>query len=152
MVLKQVEAMLKSDGKLESRLNNVLSIIKYEVEDVSWVGFYWINEAKDTLDLGAFQGKSACMEIPIPKGVCGKAFYENRPIAVPDVNKFEGHIACDSDTKSEIVLPINVDGNTIGVLDIDSLELNRFKSENIQYFREIVKNIEEEIKKAKEVK
>lgn len=145
MIIKQVEEIMNSDEHIDSRINNILAIIKYEVKDISWVGIYLYDEIKDRLYLGPFQGKTACMSIENGKGVCGKSFEEDKDLAVADVSKFKGHILCDSDSKSEIVLPIHKDGKKIGVLDIDSYSLNRFKNESIPYFKEIIKLIEEEI-------
>ncbi|MBQ3918405.1 MAG: GAF domain-containing protein, partial [Oscillospiraceae bacterium] len=91
---------------------------------INWAGFYLIEDGR--LVLGPFQGNTACVEIPLGKGVCGTAAAEDRTVLVPDVHLFAGHIACDSASRSEIVIPVYINGRLIGVLDIDSPILSRF--------------------------
>ena len=107
-----------------SNLANAAALLWQELPDINWAGFYLMND--NVLYLGPFQGKPACIEIPLGKGVCGTAAAENSTQLVPDVHAFPGHIACDSASNSEIVLPIGKDGAVWGVLDIDSPTFARF--------------------------
>jgi GAF domain-containing protein len=103
---------------------NIAALIWYGLPDLNWAGFYFIKGAD--LVLGPFQGKPACVRIPKNKGVCGAAAAARRTLIVPDVHAFEGHIACDSASQSEIVVPLLREGAAIGVLDLDSPSLARF--------------------------
>lgn len=107
-----------------SNLANASALLWDALPDLNWAGFY-LREG-DKLILGPFQGKVACVEIPWGKGVCGTAAAENRTVRVADVHTFSGHIACDSASNSEIVVPLRKDGQVIGVLDIDSPLFDRF--------------------------
>ena len=107
-----------------SNLSNAAALLWQELPDINWAGFYLMKG--NVLYLGPFQGKPACIEIPLGKGVCGTAAAENVTQLVPDVHAFPGHIACDSASNSEIVIPIRKDGAVWGVLDIDSPSLGRF--------------------------
>ncbi|MDD3122103.1 MAG: GAF domain-containing protein [Candidatus Izemoplasmatales bacterium] len=107
-----------------SNISNMAAIIHDFFDDISWVGFYLYDGKK--LYLGPFQGKPACVEIELGKGVCGTSATKNQTILVPNVLEFEGHIACESKTMSEIVVPIYKNNKLFGVLDIDSHSLNRF--------------------------
>ena len=119
---------------------NVSALLFESLENLNWAGFYLIRDGE--LVLGPFQGKTACMRIPIGKGVCGTAVKENRIIRVEDVHLFKGHIACDCASESEIVLPIHHDDKIIGVLDIDSPVKSRFTVEDEKGLAELVKVIE----------
>lgn len=122
-----------------ANLANASALLWQHLEDINWAGFYLL-EGK-TLVLGPFQGKPACIEIPLGKGVCGTAVAQSATVRVEDVHNFPGHIACDSASRSEIVIPIRVDGEIIGVLDIDSPVLNRFSQEDqkhLEMFAEIL--------------
>lgn len=105
-------------------LSNCAALLWEHLDRVNWAGFYLLKG--DTLYLGPFQGKVACTVIPVGKGVCGTAAKTKEIQLVPDVHQFPGHIACDSASNSEIVLPLTVDGELVGVMDIDSPDLNRF--------------------------
>ncbi len=120
----QIKAFIESTNNLISDLSNVSSLLFNSLEDVSWVGFYIYSNEK--LLLGPFMGKPACTEIEVGKGVCGTAFIKKETVIVKNVHDFVGHIACDSASNSEIVVPIFLDGKVVGVLDIDSTSLNRF--------------------------
>jgi GAF domain-containing protein len=122
---------------------NVSALLFESLENLNWAGFYLIRDGE--LVLGPFQGKTACMRIPIGKGVCGTAVKENRIIRVEDVHLFKGHIACDCASESEIVLPIHHDDKIIGVLDIDSPVKSRFTVEDEKGLAELVKVIEKNI-------
>lgn len=113
---------------------------------VNWAGFYVLDqENPEQLILGPFQGKVACQTIEIGKGVCGGAAYQKKTQLVPDVNEYPGHIACDGETNSEIVVPIERDGRVVGVLDIDCLSKNGFDEEDVKYLEELVANISKSI-------
>ena len=107
-----------------SNLSNAAALLWQELEDINWAGFYLLE--KDVLVLGPFQGKPACIEIPVGKGVCGTAVLEDRTLTVADVHAFPGHIACDAASASEIVVPLRKNGAVVGVLDIDSPTPGRF--------------------------
>lgn len=111
-----------------ANLSNAAALLWQELEDINWAGFYQLQDGR--LVLGPFQGKPACILIPVGKGVCGTAVAENRVQRVEDVHRFPGHIACDSASNSEIVLPLSCRGEIWGVLDIDSPKLGRFTPED----------------------
>ncbi|TNH42761.1 GAF domain-containing protein [Photorhabdus luminescens] len=119
-----LKALLSGEYDLIATLANASALLYERLYDVNWVGFYLIDG--DTLVLGPFQGKVACVRIPVGKGVCGTAVLEKRTQRVDDVHAFPGHIACDAASNAEIVLPLIVSGRVIGVLDIDSTVFNRF--------------------------
>lgn len=115
------------------RLSNQVALLKWFLQDVSWVGVYLLEG--DELVLGPFQGLPACERIRLGQGVCGKAAMEARTIAVEDVNAFPGHIACDSASRSEIVAPFfSSDGKVAGVLDVDSPVEGRFSDDDVPFF------------------
>ena len=144
LLIKQLKELLNRNDHELSNLSNLTSALKQTFNKISWVGFYLYD--KEKLYLGPFQGKVACTIIEIGNGVCGTAAAKKETIIVPDVDKFPGHIACDSESKSEIVLPIiNKDGELFGVLDIDSSEYNSFNETDKIYFEEICKLLVEEI-------
>ncbi|WP_394228651.1 GAF domain-containing protein [Pseudoalteromonas spongiae] len=122
----QVVALIEDETNLIANLANVSALLNLSLEDINWVGFYLLEN--DTLVLGPFQGNPACVRIPVGKGVCGTAFAEKQTQRIDNVHDFEGHIACDAASNSEIVIPLIKDGNYIGVLDIDSPSLSRFDS------------------------
>ncbi|MCG7529798.1 GAF domain-containing protein [Psychrobium sp. MM17-31] len=128
LVARQIEALI--DGELDAIavLSNVSAILNESMDNINWVGFYFMKN--NQLVLGPFQGKVACYRIPLDKGVCGKAVSTNSIQRIADVHAFPGHIACDSASESEIVLPLVVNGKIIGVLDIDAPILDRFSSED----------------------
>ena len=107
-----------------ANLSNAAALLWQSLTDINWAGFYIMGDGK--LVLGPFQGKPACITIPVGKGVCGTAVAEDRTQLVPDVHAFPGHIACDSASNSEIVIPVHVKGAIWGVLDIDSPTFERF--------------------------
>jgi GAF domain-containing protein len=132
----------KNDNKL-SNLSNFTAALKQTFDKINWVGFYLFDGEK--LYLGPFQGKVACTQIELGKGVCGSAASSLRTIIVPDVNKFSGHIVCDSDSKSEIVIPLIKNDKLLGVLDIDSASLNSFDKTDKKYLEYICNFLTEEI-------
>ncbi|MBR4779787.1 MAG: GAF domain-containing protein [Lachnospiraceae bacterium] len=121
---------------------NISALLYDALDNLNWAGFYLMREGE--LALGPFQGKTACMKIKVGKGVCGTAVQEDRTIRVDDVHLFKGHIACDSASDSEIVIPIHKDGRIIGVLDIDSPIKARFTQEDEEGLLKIVHVIEEQ--------
>lgn len=122
-----------------ANLSNSAALIWLLIEDINWAGFYLMKNGK--LVLGPFQGKPACINIELGKGVCGTAAQEKNTQLVKDVHDFPGHIACDSASASEVVVPIIVDGEVIGVLDIDSPNINRFDEEDKAGFERIVSTL-----------
>lgn len=136
LILEQLKALLDDETNLIPNLANASALIGMALKDINWAGFYLMKNSE--LLLGPFQGKPACIHIPVGKGVCGTAAYEKRTQLVADVHKFSGHIACDSASRSEIVVPIIVNGAVKGVLDIDSPLLNRFDSLDKDYLEEFV--------------
>ena len=123
-IKKQASILIESTNNLISDLSNVSSLLFNSLDDVSWVGFYIYSNGK--LLLGPFMGKPACTEIEIGKGVCGTAFAKKETVIVKNVHDFIGHIACDSASNSEIVVPIFVNEKVVGVLDLDSTSIGRF--------------------------
>lgn len=122
-------------GRWLTDLANTAAFVFHEMPQLNWVGFYLLEEG--TLFLGPFQGKPACTEIPLSKGVCGAAASARKTIVVPDVHEFPGHIVCDSASQSEIVVPLIRNGELIGVFDIDSPIKSRFGEKD----REFLENI-----------
>lgn len=129
LLAQQAKGLLHGEDDLIACAANFSSLLFNSMQRVNWVGFYFLkNEA---LLLGPFQGQVACTKIPLAQGVCGTAFSENKTLRIADVNAFKGHIACDTASASEIVIPLNINGKTIGVLDIDSPELDRFDENDL---------------------
>ncbi|MCL9783119.1 GAF domain-containing protein [Vibrio sp. S4M6] len=121
---KQAVALLEGETDLIANLSNLSALLNMELDRINWVGFYLLKQ--DQLVLGPFQGKPACVRIPVGRGVCGTSIATNTVQRIDDVHQFEGHIACDAASNSEIVIPFSVDGELVGVLDIDSPEISRF--------------------------
>ena len=140
MLLEQVKVLTASESNRIANLGNICSLLKYEM-DWYWVGFYVVDG--DELVLNCFQGTLACTRIAKGKGVCGLAWERNETIVVEDVNAFDGHIACSTETQSEIVLPVrNKRGDCIAVLDVDSEQLSTFDETDAKGLETIVKHIE----------
>jgi L-methionine (R)-S-oxide reductase len=123
-LIKQIEALLNKEDHIITNLANFIAALKQTFNKISWIGFYLFDGEK--LYLGPFQGKIACTTIKIGQGVCGTAAQKKETIVVTDVDKFPGHIVCDPDSKSEIVIPVLKDNELFGVLDIDSNAYNSF--------------------------
>ncbi|MBW3697000.1 GAF domain-containing protein [Vibrio sp. T187] len=121
---KQAVALIESESDLIANLANISALLFMELEELNWAGFYLMKE--DELVLGPFQGKPACVRIPVGRGVCGTAVSTNTVQRIYDVHEFEGHIACDAASNSEIVIPFSINGKIAGVLDIDSPNIGRF--------------------------
>lgn len=120
----ELSALIRGIPYETANLANAAALLWQHLPDINWAGFYKLQDGR--LVLGPFQGKPACILIPVGKGVCGTAAAEDAVLLVPDVHAFPGHIACDSASSSEIVLPIHKNGAVWGVLDIDSPHLDRF--------------------------
>ncbi len=126
---RQLVFLLQGETDQVAILANTAALLMTELENVSWAGFYLEKEGE--LILGPFQGKPACIHIPLGKGVCGTAFVTRQTLRVPDVHAFSGHIACDSESASEIVIPLsNRSGKLIGVMDLDSKKPDRFSEDD----------------------
>ncbi|CJV86097.1 GAF domain-containing protein [Streptococcus pneumoniae] len=138
-VIKQLDALLTGESNVVANLSNASALLNQFLDRVNWVGFY-VTEGNQ-LVLGPFQGMPACVRIPFGRGVCGVAAETKTTQLVADVHQFPGHIACDSASNSEIVIPIIKDGNVIGVLDIDSPEKNRFDEVDQRYLEKFVETL-----------
>lgn len=128
LLAKQAEELARAEPWYVPLLSNASALLYDTLPDLNWAGFYLLWEGR--LVLGPFQGKVACIHIDLGKGVCGTAAGENRTVLVPDVHRFPGHIACDSASNSEIVVPLHAGGRVVGVLDLDSPRLERFTRED----------------------
>jgi GAF domain-containing protein len=135
VLIQQIASLAQRDDNLISSLANVTAALKQTFDKISWVGFYLFDGKR--LYLGPFQGKVACTSIEIGKGVCGKSAELKETIIVPNVHEFPGHIFCDADSKSEIVIPIVKDEKLIGVLDVDSHEHNAFNEVDKIYLEQV---------------
>ena len=133
IMITRLEGLLSSESDWLANLSNAAALLYTNLEDINWAGFYLMK--KEELVLGPFQGKTACTRIKPGKGVCGTAAAEMRTQLVPDVHLFPGHIACDSASNSEIVVPLIKDGTVFGVLDIDSPIKNRFDELDAKYLQ-----------------
>ena len=120
----QARALLEGERDATANAANLASLVFHTLPDLNWAGFYWMKGGE--LVLGPFQGKPACVRIALGRGVCGTAARERRTIVVPDVDKFPGHIACDSASNSELVVPVMKGAAVLGVLDLDSPLRGRF--------------------------
>lgn len=140
LLLKQAQELVADNEYFISALSNISALLFHSLEEVNWVGFYL--RKKNTLYLGPFQGNVACVEIVKGRGVCGSAVQREETLLVRNVHEFPGHIACDSTTNSEIVIPIFYDGEIVAVLDLDSTLLERFGPEDQKGLEAIVKIIE----------
>ena len=130
MLSKQLDALLEGENNSIANLSNASALLNQFLERTNWVGFYLMENGE--LVLGPFQGIPACVRIPVGKGVCGTAVSDKKTMRIEDVQAFPGHIACDAASRSEIVIPLMKEDQVIGVLDIDSPELNRFTEEDQQ--------------------
>ncbi|HCY77091.1 MAG TPA: guanylate cyclase [Ignavibacteriales bacterium] len=143
LLIKQIKSLLIKEDNLITNLSNFTAALKQTFSKISWVGFYLFDGTK--LYLGPFQGKVACTEIQIGSGVCGTSAKERKTIFVEDVDKFPGHIACDADSKSEIVVPIFKADKLFGVLDLDSTDYNSFNETDKKYLEELINFLSKEI-------
>ena len=141
LIAQQLDALVSGIPYEVANLANASALLWQEIPDITWVGFYKMTDG--ALVLGPFQGKPACIRIPVGKGVCGTAVAEDQIQLVYDVHQFPGHIACDCASNSEIVLPIHVNGTIWGVLDIDSPTVGRFTEEDRAGLQKIVAVLEQ---------
>ena len=144
-LIKDLYELTENVDNTISNLSNSSALLNYFLGNINWVGFYIYDKQNNGLILGPFQGLPACVKIDIGKGVCGYCAKEKRTVIVEDVNTFQGHIACDSKSKSEVVIPIFKKGEFYGVLDIDSPILNRFSKKEVSYLEEFIKELEKHI-------
>jgi L-methionine (R)-S-oxide reductase len=138
-LLPQLEQLVKGESDLIANLSNIAAAL-HQTMNFFWVGFYLVKG--DQLVLGPFQGPIACTRISLGKGVCGTSWQKKETIVVPDVEKFPGHIACSSSSKSEIVLPALKKGEVFLVLDVDSDQLNDFNEADKSYLERVMRIIE----------
>ena len=141
ILLKQAHDIIESEPWCIAALSNISSLIMTSLKDLNWAGFYLVRNG--ALTVGPFQGKPACIHIQPGKGVCGTALQKDETVLVPDVHAFPGHIACDSASNSEIVIPIHSNGRVVAVLDIDSPLLDRFSEADKAGLEQLVKLLEE---------
>ena len=134
-LLPQINALIEGEQNLTTNLAQICAALKYSMDGFFWIGFYLVE--RDELVLGPFQGPVACSRIKITQGVCGACVERKEPIIVPDVDKFPGHIACSSLSKSEIVIPLFRGEEVIGVLDVDSGRYDMFDEVDRKYLEEI---------------
>ncbi len=144
LLKRQLEALAEEDGWFVPLLANASALLYGAMEELNWAGFYLTRG--EGLVLGPFQGKTACIHIPMGKGVCGTAAALDATQRVPDVHAFPGHIACDSASNSEIVVPIHANGRVAGVLDIDSPWLDRFSEADQAGLEAFVRALERAIR------
>ena len=135
-LVEQARALLAGERDATANAANLASLIFHTLPDLNWAGFYWMKGGE--LLLGPFQGKPACVRIALGRGVCGTAAREHRTIVVPDVDRFPGHIACDSASRSELVVPVAKDGAVLGVLDLDSPSIERFDAADARAMERVV--------------
>ena len=150
LLAKQIVSLAEVDAHWLPVLSNAAALLWDALDDINWAGFYLVDPATVTgegsstpeLRLGPFQGKVACVRIPFGRGVCGTAAATKTSQLVEDVHQFPGHIACDSASNSEVVVPIFKNGQVVGVLDIDSPNVARFTQEDLAGLEQVVKALE----------
>jgi len=135
-LIQQARALLDGERDFTANAANLAALIFHALPDLNWAGFYWMKDGG--LVLGPFQGKPACVRIALGKGVCGTAARDRRTVVVPDVHEFPGHIACDSASRSEVVVPIVHGAKVIGVLDLDSPLVRRFDESDARALEQVV--------------
>jgi GAF domain-containing protein len=137
LMLEQIKALIADEGDTLANMANIASFVYHSVGDLNWVGFYLLKESD--LVLGPFNGLPACTRIKMGKGVCGTSAQTRMVLNVSDVHLFEGHIACDSASNSELVVPVLINNQIYGVFDVDSPLHNRFDPELEAFLIEVVK-------------
>ncbi|AMG63359.1 MULTISPECIES: GAF domain-containing protein [Staphylococcus] len=143
LLSKQLQSLIEDETNLIAILSNTSALLNDNLDQINWVGFYLIDNQE--LILGPFQGHPACVHIAIGKGVCGTAVAQNQTQCIADVHQFPGHIACDAQSKSEIVIPLHQNNEIIGVLDIDSPINSRFTEEDQRQLENLVSIIEQQL-------
>ncbi len=144
-ILPQIYSVVADEPNPVANMANIVAALKQTFPNYSWVGFYLFDKKSNELVLGPFQGKIACTRIAIGKGVCGTSYQKKETIIVPDVNQFPGHIFCDGDSKSEIVVPVFHKNEIIGVLDVDSHEYDNFDQTDKTYLELLINQISKKI-------
>ena len=129
--LLALQGLMAGEPDLVANAANFSALVAGQFSDINWLGFYFLQEGE--LVLGPFQGRPACVRIPVGRGVCGTAVASGETQVVPDVHAFPGHIACDVASRSEVVVPLHRKGEIVGVLDVDSPLPDRFRPEDVQY-------------------
>jgi len=137
----QLKSLMDGEDDKISNMSNASALLMSTLKDINWAGFYLMKNGR--LQLGPFQGKVACLRIPLGRGVCGTAALEDKTQRIDDVHQFAGHIACDSASNSEIVVPLHANGEVVGVLDIDSPIFERFSEEDQEGLEEFAKILEQ---------
>ncbi|MCK8102842.1 GAF domain-containing protein [Pseudoalteromonas sp. 2CM36K] len=140
-LVKQTESLIGGESNIIANMANISALLFTSLEDVNWAGFYFMDSPTE-LVLGPFQGNPACIRIPVGKGVCGTAAATKQTQLISDVHAFDGHIACDSASNSEIVVPIMKNGCVFAVLDIDSPSIGRFDTDDQAGLEALVKCLE----------
>lgn len=140
---EQVAAIVAGETDLIANMANISAVLFDALDHVNWAGFY--RKVDNQLILGPFQGKVACIRIPMGKGVCGTAAAVATTQRIADVHQFDGHIACDAASNSEIVIPVKVNGEVVAVLDIDSVKFERFDEQDQQGLEQIVATLEKQV-------
>lgn len=142
----QIRALCEGEPNLIANLANISALIYERLEDTNWAGFYMMSDnlqgSAQELVLGPFQGKAACVRIPVGRGVCGAAAADKQSQLIEDVHAFAGHIACDAASNSEVVVPIIVNGDVVAVLDIDSPSLARFDQDDLAGLEQVGQFVE----------
>lgn len=141
-LVQQLRSLLVGERDFIANAANFASLLYHSLPELNWAGFYLLKDKE--LVLGPFQGKPACVRIRVGKGVCGVAAAQRETVIVPNVHEFPGHIACDSASNSEIVVPLEKDGRLLGVLDLDSPQLARFDDEDAEGLNKLVEVFVEE--------
>ena len=138
-IAARLRSLLEGEPNPIACAANMSSLLYWSLPQLNWVGFYLLDLASGDLIVGPFQGRPACVRIPVGRGVCGTAAAERRTLVVPDVHAFPGHIACDAASKSEIVVPLIARGKLLGVLDLDSPVTQRFDDEDAHGLETLVR-------------
>ncbi|PKG84155.1 GAF domain-containing protein [Colwellia sp. 75C3] len=142
-ILGQTKALINNESDIIANMANVSALLFERLAEVNWVGFYRVVD--NELVLGPFQGKVACIRIPLGKGVCGTCASTGKVQRIADVHQFDGHIACDASSNSELVIPITIAGKVVAVLDIDSTAFERFDKQDEQGIMAIVEAFEQNV-------
>jgi L-methionine (R)-S-oxide reductase len=143
-IAQQAQSLLAGERDLIANMANLSALLFMRLDDVNWAGFYLLKD--NELVLGPFQGKPACIRIPMGKGVCGTAAQRGEIQLIEDVHAFSGHIACDAESNSEVVLPFYQNGVLLGVLDVDSPSIGRFDQDDVDGLSSVVNILQEAIK------
>ena len=143
LLIRQASEIMDEEPWYVAAMSNLSALLMTSMDRLNWAGFYLLRDGQ--LVVGPFQGKPACIHIPAGRGVCGTAAAQDRIQVVPDVHAFPGHIACDSASASEIVIPIHHGGRVVAVLDMDSPVTDRFSAADAETLEEIVRRMEQKI-------